>query len=206
MSTRIVAVRYFITMTETGSIVENYPALLTRAQRAALGVARDYGLRSTDPTILAARSNLIIHLRPAPVVARVALGTAILRPDVREWFGREVAVAGFLAGQEGVGVVPPSDEIPPGPHEHDGMILSFWRLVPSDPERRPSVAEAGRALQELHRALRNFPGELPDLAPPLIEVPRLLDRIEHRGDLSSTDLARLRDACERLAPTLRSPA
>ncbi|MFL6259037.1 MAG: phosphotransferase family protein [Thermoanaerobaculia bacterium] len=179
--------------------------LPTRALAAAVAVARAHGVRSTDPAILAARSNLIVHLRPAPVVARVASATAILRPDVREWFGREVAVAGFLAGQ-GVGVVPPSEEIPPGPHERDGLILSFWRLVQADPERQTSVAEAARSLQEMHRALRNFPGELPYLASPLGEVPRLLDRIERLGDLAPADLARLRDAHERLAPILRSPS
>jgi Ser/Thr protein kinase RdoA (MazF antagonist) len=185
-------------------IDESAPGLLARALRAATGLARAHGVRSTDPTILAARSNLIVHLRPAPVVARVALGTAILRPDVREWFGREVAVAGFLARQ-GVGVVPPSDEIPPGPHERYGQIVSFWRLVQPAPGRQPAVAEAAEALQELHRALRNFPGELPYLAPPLVEVPRLLDRIERRGDLAASDLALLRNAYERLSPILRSP-
>jgi aminoglycoside phosphotransferase (APT) family kinase protein len=185
--------------------MEDARDLPARALSAAVAVADDYGVRSTDPVILSARSNLLIHLRPAPVVARVAAATAILRPDVREWFGREVAVAGFLAGQ-GVGVVPPSDEIPPGPHEHDGLILSFWRLIQPDPDRRPSVAEGGRALQELHRALRNFPGELPYLASPLVEVPRLLDRIERQGDLPSADLAILRSAHERLAAALLSSA
>ncbi len=149
-----------------------------------------------------------MHLRPAPVVARVATVTAVLRPDVREWLGREVAVAGFLAGQ-GVGVVPPSDEVPPGPHEHEGRVLSFWRFVPpvlpTDPGRPPSVAEASRSLQELHRVLRNFPGELPYLTSPMIEIPRLLDRIERQGDLDPADLGRLREAHTRLAETLGSP-
>ncbi len=179
--------------------------LPARALAAAVAVARAHGVRSTDPTVLAARSNLIVHLRPAPVVARVATATAILRPDVREWLGREVAVAGFLS-EQGARVVPPSDEVPPGPHERDGLVLSFWRFVAPDAGRSPSVAEAGRALQELHRALRNFPGELPYLACPLLEIPRLLDRIERDGDLSAADLARLRDAHERLVPILRSPA
>jgi phosphotransferase family enzyme len=179
--------------------------LPARALAAAVAVARAHGVRSTDPTILAARSNLLVHLRPAPVVARVAGATAILRPDVREWFAREVAVAGFLAGR-GVGVVPPSEEIPPGPHEHGGLVLSFWRLVQPDPDRQPSAAEGAEALQTLHWALRDFPGELPYLGPPLVEVPRLLDRIERQGDLARSDLILLRDAYERLASILRSPA
>lgn len=184
---------------------ENDPDLPARALAAAVAVARAHGVRSTDPRILAARSNLIVHLRPAPVVARVASATAILRPDVREWLGREVALAGFLAGQ-GASVVPPSEEMPAGPHEHDGFILSFWRFVRPDPDRQPSVAEAAEALQTLHRALRDFHGELPVLTSPLVEVPRLLDRIERRGELAASDLALLRDAHERLAAILRSSA
>ncbi|HEY4590942.1 MAG TPA: phosphotransferase [Thermoanaerobaculia bacterium] len=196
--------RYFTMMAETRAL-EDTRDLPARALEAALAVARAHGVRSTDPEILAARSNLIIHLRPAPVVARVAGATAILRPDVREWFAREVAVAGFLVGQ-GARVVPPSGEIPPGPQEHDGLILSFWRFVQPDPGRQPSVAEAAAALQELHGALRDFPGELPVLTSPLVEVPRLLDRIERRGDLEASDAALLRDAYERLSPVLRSSA
>jgi hypothetical protein len=189
------ALRYFTMMAETRAPED--------ALAAAVAVAREHGVRSTDPEILASRSNLIVHLRPAPVVARVALTTAILRPDVREWLSREVAVAGFLAGR-GVAVVPPSSEIPPGPHEMHGQILSFWRFVPPDPDRRPAVAEAAAALQTLHRALWDFPGELPVLTSPLVEIPRLLDRIERRGDLEMSDLALLREAHERLAPVLRS--
>jgi Phosphotransferase enzyme family len=180
------------------------PEAHSPALTAAVALAREHGLRVTDPVVLAARSNLLLHLRPAPVVARVALGTGLLRPDVREWFGREVEVAVFLAGQ-GAPVVPPSGEIPPGPHERHGQVVSFWRFVRVDPERQPSGAEGAEALRELHRALRDFPGELPYLAPPLVEVPRLLARMERRGDLGASDLALLRDVHERLVPILRSP-
>jgi hypothetical protein len=46
-----------------------------------------------------------------------------------------------------------------------------------------AVAEAGRSLQEMHRVLRNFPGELPYLVSPLAEIPRLLHRIELQNPL-----------------------
>lgn len=41
--------------------------------------------------------NVVFHLRPAPVVARVATLTPLLRPAVGRHFGREVALAGALA-------------------------------------------------------------------------------------------------------------
>lgn len=171
------------------------------AVAAAVAVAREHGLRPAETVVLAERSNVLVHLRPAPVVARVAATTALLRPDALSWFAREVAVSGFLAGR-GVGVVPPSGELPPGPHEHQGLAVSFWTYVPRGPVHVPSAAEAGRALRELHRALRGFPDELPYLAPFLIEAPRLLDGLERAGELPAADLVRLREAHERLAARL----
>jgi hypothetical protein len=191
--------------------------LLARARGAAVAVARSHGLRVTAPAVLADRSNLLVYLRPAPVVARVATTTALLRPDVHRWFARELAVAAFLS-ERGVGVVPPSRELPPGPHEHDGLAVTFWQHVEPDPGRAPSAAEAGEALRQLHRALREFPAgpagsagpgetiELPLLISPLVEVPRLLDRIESAGSLPPADLARLRGAHERLAEILVKPS
>src|SRR4029079_5620140 len=88
----------------------------------AVGAA--HGLRSTDPVILRDQLNVLVHLRPAPVVARVAGTIRWARPGT-DWQGRELAVAVFLAGA-GAPVVGPSDEVPPGPHEHEGRVLSFW--------------------------------------------------------------------------------
>ena len=176
--------------------------LTARAVAAAVAVAADHGLRTVEPVVLAGRSNVLVHLRPAPVVARVASATALLRPDVRSWFEREIAVAGFLAGR-GAAVVPPADELPPGPHERDGLPITFWRHVQPDPDRQLAAGEAGRALRDLHEALRDFPGDLPRLVCHLVEVPRLLAGLE--GTLTPDDLARLRDVHQRLTETLLDP-
>jgi hypothetical protein len=42
-----------------------------RAVAAALALAREYGLRVEESTILNDLFSLMVHLRPAPVVARV---------------------------------------------------------------------------------------------------------------------------------------
>ena len=47
------------------------------ALTAAVAVAQAHGLTVTDPVILRAQLNVFIHLRPAPVVARVAGRDAI---------------------------------------------------------------------------------------------------------------------------------
>jgi hypothetical protein len=54
------------------------------ALAAAVAVAERYGLRSHDPVILRDRLNVLVHLRPAPVVARVAGTIAAVRPDPAE--------------------------------------------------------------------------------------------------------------------------
>jgi hypothetical protein len=121
-----------------------------RARAAALAVARDCGLPGTDPVVLHEGVNAVVHLRPAPVVARVATFTPLLRDGDRS-FRREVALAAVLA-EAGAAVVAPSDLLPPGPHEHDGLLLSFWRHVEVLPGR-PSPRDAGRSLGALQEAL-----------------------------------------------------
>jgi hypothetical protein len=152
-------------------------SLLARAVQAAQAVALRHGLRGADPIVLAHHSNALIHLAPAPVVARVATVTAELRPGP-DWLRREVEVASYLAA-EGAAVLPPSPDVPPGPHEHDGLHLTFWRFTRGvgDVDARA----AGVALCEIHSALRSYRGELPALDP-LGETDLLLARAELAPD------------------------
>ncbi len=178
--------------------------LSTRAVEAAVTVAEAHGLECAEPIVLADRSNLIVHLHPAPVVARVATTTALVRRDAGAWLEREVAVAGFLA-ERGAAVVPPSDELPPGPHEHNGLALSFWKHIEYDPDRALSDGDVGRSLAELHNVLREYPSELPYLEPVLGEMPRVLDNLERSRALGPNDLGLLRGVSERLTTVLRDP-
>ena len=79
---------------------------------AAVKVAASLGVHGTDPVILADGANVIVHLRPAPVVAKVAASTPAVRPDDAAWLQRELDIARFLAGR-GVPVMTPSPEVPP---------------------------------------------------------------------------------------------
>lgn len=126
-----------------------------QAVAAAVAVARQHGLTVDDPALLSWGVNAVVHLRPAPVVARVAVFTPLLRPEIREPFTREVALAAALTAA-GAAVVPPSDLLPPGPHDHDGLTVSFWRHVDVSPER-PTAEQAGRSLTELHEVLGTLP-------------------------------------------------
>ncbi len=92
--------------------------------------AASLGVRSTDPVILADGANVVVHLSPAPVVAKVAASTAAVRPEPAAWLQRELDVTGFLA-ERGAPVVTPSPEVPATVHHGDGQVMSFWRYVDS---------------------------------------------------------------------------
>ena len=142
------------------------------AAEAAVKVAASLGVRCTDPVILADGANVIVHLSPAPVVAKVAASTPAVRPAA-VWLQRELDVTGFLA-ERGAPVVAPSPEVPATVHHGDGQVMSFWRYVDSH-RVLPGEATIGSMLRDLHAALRSYPGQAPVLAP-LGDVPAFLAR------------------------------
>jgi len=157
---------------------------------AALSVARDQGLPTDDPRVLSSRGNLLVHLAPAPVVARVATLTAWTRRDPFAWLAREVAVASYLARQTTL-AAPPATLADPGPHRRDGLALSLWTYVPPS-ERRPDPAVVGETLARLHLALAGFPGELPTMAPVRELIDEGLAALERAGALDHRTLIALR--------------
>src|SRR6202035_1645105 len=101
-----------------------------RALEAARAIALANSVACEDAVVVAAGSNVLVHLKPAPVIARVMTGTAMLHGDVERWLAREVAVGTFL-GERGLAVAP-SDLLAPGPHEHEGLWMTFWEFVEHD--------------------------------------------------------------------------
>lgn len=134
------------------------------------------------------RGNLLVHLAPAPVVARVATLTGTRRAG-DGWLQREVSIAGFLASA-GAPVVKPSGELDPGPHTHAGISLSFWEHV-EEVETPLDAAEAGRRLRECHEALVSYDGELEPLGT-LTEAERWLEELAAEGRIEDADAAALR--------------
>jgi Ser/Thr protein kinase RdoA (MazF antagonist) len=94
-------------------------------------------------------------------------------------------------------------------HEHDGVPMTFWELVPPRPSEPPAPERLGAMLAELHGALRASGLSLPRLAPIDEDVPRFLARATATGALSAGDRARLAAAYERLtaavAPGVEQP-
>jgi Phosphotransferase enzyme family len=172
---------------------------LTRRGLAAVSaVAAQEGLRRVEARILRDRGNLLVHLVPAPVVARVATLTGTRRGGDR-WLRREVTVAGFLA-RAGAPVVAPSVELDPGPHTHEGISLSFWNYV-KEVEVPLDAAEAGRRLRVCHEVLGGYEGQLEPLGT-LAEGERWLEELAAEGRIGPDSAAQLRrdaaDARQRI--------
>jgi len=184
-STRFMAQKQY-RMTQQKSSIE----LTRRAIDAAVTTARRLGLRVEQPLLLHDASNALVHLRPAPVVARVATTTAMSRQGGAEHLAREIAIASRLA-RAGAPVVPPSGDVDPGPHTEDGLALSFWELAERLPGP-PSPAAAGRALRECHEALADAALELPRLEA-LHEAERVLDMPGAAEIHPAEDMTMLRD-------------
>ena len=106
--------------------------------------------------MLADGANVIVHLSPSPVVAKVAASTRQVRADPGAWLQRELDVAGWLHGAA-IPVAEPSPEVPATVHHGDGQVMSFWRYLPPAGDRRPDEGTFGSMLRDLHLALRAYP-------------------------------------------------
>jgi Ser/Thr protein kinase RdoA (MazF antagonist) len=167
--------------------------------RAVLDLAAWYGVDRVEPVVLADGSNLLVHLAPAPVVARVATLTGEVRPDVAATHAKDVALAGYLA-ERGAPVIAPSRELPPGPHDWHGRVVSFWTYVEHDRDHVWRPDEVGPLLADLHAELRDFPGALPRMPP--LEITDLLAFLGDDPLLSDDDRAALVADAVRVETTL----
>jgi hypothetical protein len=174
---------------------------IARAFAAARAVALANSVACDDAVVVASRSNVLVHLKPAPVVARVMTGTAVLHGDVERWLAREVAVGAFL-GERGL-AVRPSDVLAPGPHQYEGLWMTFWEFVEHDASRPvPRAHELGGSLREMHAALADFPGELGQLSDVRDWLDRLLAELQPSPGLSLQDRDLLRSHLQELTPTV----
>jgi hypothetical protein len=150
---------------------------------------------------MAGGSNLLVHLKPAPIVARVMTATAVLHDDIEPWLAREVAVGAFLA-ERGLGI-PPSRALAPGPYQHEGYWMTFWELVERDASPvLPAAHELGASLRGLHDALARFPGELGRLSEIRDWLDGLLANLRPSPTLNLSERDLLRSRLHAMTPTV----
>jgi Ser/Thr protein kinase RdoA (MazF antagonist) len=168
------------------------------AARAAVSAAASLGVTATEPVVLADGANVIVHLRPSPVVAKVAASTSAIRANPEAWLRRELDMALFLTSA-GAPALAPSSEVPAAVHHREGHVMSFWTYVKPSGAERPDEATIGAMLRDLHRVLRTYPVHLPVLVP-IGDIPAFLAR--PRTLLSDADVSALNDDFSQLAETL----
>jgi Ser/Thr protein kinase RdoA (MazF antagonist) len=177
------------------------PTIAEAAVQAAVTVAARFGIAAKEPRVLADGANIVVHLRPAPVVAKVAASTPAVRTDNQDWLQRELDVSAFLAA-EGAPVVPPSPEMPATTHRDDGHMMSFWRYLPPADAAGPLPPDEetiGSMLRDLHAVLRRYPRTLGTLTP-LQDIPAFLARPQTH--ISEERKAALAAAYQRLTAGL----
>jgi len=151
-------------------------------EQLAASLARKLGLTFDESVVLGRGTNVLIHLRPTPVVARVTRLAHLVRPVEALAGGVGLAMAlGDLA-------VGPSDRVEPGPHTEGGRFVTFWDYR-SGPTASPT--EAGSALRTFHERGVRYRGPLRGFDP-RPEALRIADLVG--GEAGET----LRDAARRL--------
>ena len=166
------------------------------ALEAAAAVAAAYRVRFAELSVLKNGSNLLVHLAPAPIVLRIATFTARVRREPLPWLQREADLLSYLASV-GAPVMTPSDLMPVGPHVVDGWAMTAWTYVRHRLGAIPDAPSALAALDELHAALRGYPGVLPLLNPATDDLDRAIAfGVAERliGEAEAAELRGRRDA------------
>ena len=143
--------------------------------RAATETAIAHGIVPDRCDILQDGNTLVLRLTES-LVARVVQDRDGPRQGTA-WFARENAVAQHLA-KSGAPVIPMHPDIPPGPHEHLGYPINFWRFVTRIDEE-PEPEAVGQTLLHCHQVLSSFAEPLPQLAI-ITETIHLLETLDRR--------------------------
>jgi aminoglycoside phosphotransferase (APT) family kinase protein len=176
-----------------------------RALAAARAVAAEHGVACEGAEVLSVGSNVLVHLRPSPVVARVMTGTVVLHDDPERWLRREVGVTEFLA-PTGL-AVRPTPLVAAGPFERDGLWMTFVESVEGGGHHEPLGSEDdaerfGAALRELHEALAPYDGDLADFADLGRDIERLRRALRPSAELSAERIDSLGERLATLRETL----
>lgn len=180
-----------------------------RAREAAVAAARELGLTVTEPLLLHDLFSVVVHLTPAPVVARIptVLPPSTSLHELAQRQQHELDAAQWLH-EQGTPVIAPTPLLPREPFHRDGFCFTFWQYAPEDHEAEPDYTANTEHIPALHRALRDYPGDLPFLsaADPHSMTAELTRLQQHPDLIAPADLDRAQREWQLLEPLVRSRA
>lgn len=173
-----------------------------QALAAARAVAADRDLACGQAAVINSASNVLVHLLPSPVVARVMTGTVALHDDPALWLADEVSVLSFLA-PSGLAVAP-SPLVAPGPYQRGGLWMTLWESVEHRRQAHPldDPERLGHALRDLHDELSGYSGELPSFVDLQHGIERLLRLLRPVAGLSAEKIESLEERLRALGETV----
>lgn len=134
----------------------------SREEDIAARVARRLGLAFTETVVLNRGTNVLVHLRPTPVLARVTRLAHLVRPVTDLAGAIALARSDALRGR----LVAPTTLVDPGPHVEDARYVTLWTYYPGGPSTPlASPAEAGSSLRLFHESARGHAGRLRSFDP-----------------------------------------
>ncbi|MFJ5990399.1 phosphotransferase [Lentzea sp. NPDC092896] len=178
------------------------------ATEAAVAAGRELGLEITEGKVLYELFSVVVHLAPSPVVARIptVLPHTTTLESLAKRQQQELDVAQWLHDQ-GTPVIPPSPLLEREPVQRDGFSITFWPFTDEDKSQEPDYVKNSELTADLHKALRDYPGELDFLSS---AEPRFvregLERLEGLDIVTAEDLLRARAEWEVLEPIVSSQA
>jgi Phosphotransferase enzyme family len=166
-----------------------------RAVDAARRVGARDGFVSERPVLIQETNNSVVWLHPHEVIAKVGKWAHSEASLVREH-----AVAGALASA-GAPVVSPIAGIDPARDRPTGFVVTLWERIDVSSRAAGPDRIAG-SLRELHAALNDYDGELPNFEAGLDLAEATLWDDHAMRALSTDDRSSLREAFERLRTQL----
>src|SRR5260370_17976588 len=132
--------------------VQNGPAV-----QAAQEVARRHGIAAAQARVLHDATNVVVHLAPSPVVAKICRASV----GDRGWrkLTTEIEIARHLT-RAGAPVVGPRQELPPGPHAQGEFAMTFWRHQDHTPDPPAASRAPGQPWRPVHDAPDTYPQPL----------------------------------------------
>jgi hypothetical protein len=168
---------------------------------SVVDLARDLGLVVEEPLSLRSTNNLVLWLRPSPVVAKISLGT-----DAADT--ADALTIAHLLARAGAPIVPPAAHIGHRVYRVSDRQVTFWRHESQDTVDEPGPEAVARALFVLHEALATVVGDTdrPPYDAHISNAARALDRPGFAPDLGGDDRRVLRHTLSEGLVGLRATA